>query len=62
MRNIPTKSDEQQVVLFDYPPEIRRVIYTTHAIESMIYLIRNILKTRGACPSDEPIFKLVFLG
>ena len=49
-------------VFFDYPPEIRRVIYTTNAIESLNYSMRKLIKNRGAFPSDESIFKLLYLG
>ena len=49
-------------VLFDYPPEIRRPIYTTNAIESLNYSMRRILKKRGAFPNDESIMKLLYLG
>lgn len=49
-------------VFFDYPPEIRRVIYTTNAIESLNYSMRKVLKNRGVFPSDESIFKLLYLG
>ncbi len=49
-------------VFFDYPPEIRRVIYTTNAIESLNYSMRKVLKNRGAFPSDDSIFKLLYLG
>lgn len=37
-------------VFFDYPPEVRKVIYTTHAIESLNYSLRNVLKTAGRFP------------
>lgn len=49
-------------VFFDYPPEIRRVIYTTNAIESLNYSLRKMLKNRGAFPSDESIYKVLYLG
>ena len=49
-------------VLFDYPPEIRRVIYTTNAIESLNYSLRRVLRNRGAFPSDASIKKLLFLA
>ena len=49
-------------VFFDYPPEIRRVIYTTNAIESLNYSMRKVLKNRGAFPSDDAIYKLLYLG
>jgi transposase-like protein len=57
------RTDWQRLtVFFDYPPEIRRVIYTTNAIESLNYSMRKLLKNRGAFPNDESIFKLLYLG
>jgi putative transposase len=53
---------ERLTVFFDFPPDIRRVIYTTNAIESLNYSMRKLLKNRGAFPSDEAIFKLMYLG
>ena len=47
---------------FDYPPEIRRVIYTTNAIESLNMSLRKITKNRGSFPSDEPLLKLFYLA
>lgn len=49
-------------VFFDYPPEIRKVLYTTHAIESLNFSLRKLLKTRGAFPNDEAILKVLYLG
>jgi transposase-like protein len=49
-------------VFFDYPPEIRKVLYTTNAIESLNYSLRKLLKTRGAFPNDEAILKVMYLG
>ena len=49
-------------VFFDYPPEIRKVIYTTNAIESLNYALRKVLKKRGAFPTDEAILKVLYLG
>lgn len=49
-------------VFFDYPPEIRKVIYTTNAIESLNYSLRKILKNRGAFPNDDAIYKVLYLG
>jgi putative transposase len=47
---------------FDYPPEIRKVIYTTNAIESVNMSLRKITKNRGAFPSDEALLKLFYLA
>jgi len=49
-------------VFFDYPREIRKVIYTTNAIESLNYSMRKVLKNRGAFPNDESIMKVLFMG
>ena len=46
---------------FEYPPEIRRVIYTTNAIESLNMSLRKITKNRGSFPSDEALLKLFYL-
>ena len=49
-------------VFFDYPPAIRKVLYTTNAIESLNYSLRKTLKKRGAFPTDEAILKVLYLG
>jgi putative transposase len=53
---------ERIVVFFAYPPEIRRVIYTTNAIESTNMSLRKILKVRGSFPTDEAALKLIYLA
>ncbi|MDP6736962.1 MAG: IS256 family transposase [Nitrospinaceae bacterium] len=50
------------IPFFAYPEEIRKVIYTTNAIESMNRSLRKIIKNRGAFPSDEAATKLMFLA
>ena len=45
-----------------YPPEIRKVVYTTNAIESMNYSIRKVTKNRLSFPSSESALKLVFMA
>ncbi len=47
---------------FDYPPEIRKVIYTTNAIESVNMGLRKLTKNRGSFPSDEALTKLFYLA
>lgn len=47
---------------FAYPPEIRRVIYTTNAIESLNMSLRKVTKNRGSFPNDESMFKLLYLA
>jgi len=45
-----------------FPPAVRRVIYTTNAIESVHSQLRKIIKTRGHFPSDEAATKLIWLA
>ncbi|RRU10797.1 IS256 family transposase [Stenotrophomonas sp. 278] len=49
------------IPFFAFPPDIRRVIYTTNAIESVNARLRKIIKTRGHFPSDEAASKLIWL-
>ncbi len=53
---------EQVIPFFAYPPEVRKIIYTTNAIESLHMQLRKIVKNRGHFPSDEAASKLLFLA
>jgi len=53
---------ENIVPFFAYPKQIRKVIYTTNAIESLNRSLRKVLKTKGAFPNDESIIKLMYLA
>jgi len=53
---------EQVIPFFAFPPEVRKVIYTTNMIESINYQLRKITKTRGHFPTDEALIKLLYLG
>lgn len=53
---------DKLVPFFAYPEEIRRVIYTTNAIESVNRSLRKVLKTRGALPGDDAVLKLIYLA
>lgn len=46
------------IPFFAFPPEVRKVIYTTNMIESINHRLRKISKTRGHFPSDEALVKL----
>jgi putative transposase len=50
------------VPFFAFPPEVRRMVYTTNAIESVHARLRKIIKTRGHFPSDEAATKLIWLA
>jgi transposase-like protein len=47
---------------FKYPPEIRKAIYTTNAIESLNYQLRKVTKNRSTFPNDDAIFKILYLA
>lgn len=47
---------------FAYPEEIRKVIYTTNAIESLNNSLRKVTKTRNSFPSDDAAIKLLYMG
>ncbi len=53
---------EHVVPMFAFPPAIRKMIYTTNAVESLHRSLRKIIKTRGSFPSDEAATKLLFLA
>jgi putative transposase len=50
------------IPFFAFPPEVRRVIYTTNALESVHARLRKIIKTRGHFPTDEAATKLLWLA
>jgi putative transposase len=50
------------VRFFQFPPEIRKIIYTTNAIESLNLRLRKTLRTRGAFLSEEDVVKVVYLA
>jgi putative transposase len=53
---------DQVSPFFAYPAEIRKVIYTTNAVESLNMSLRKVIKTRGSFPTEEAALKLLFLG
>ena len=52
---------QQVVPFFAFPPEVRRIIYTTNAIESLNSKLRSSVRSRGHFPSDEAATKLLYL-
>lgn len=52
----------QVIPFFAFPPEVRKVTYTTNMIESINYQLRKIAKTRGHFPTDDALIKLLYLG
>lgn len=53
---------DQVIPFFAFPPAVRRVIYTTNALESVNARVRKIIKTRGHFPNDEAATKLIWLA
>ena len=53
---------DRVIPFFAFPPDVRRVIYTTNALESVNAQVRKIIKTRGHFPSDEAATKLIWLA
>ena len=48
--------------MFAYPEEIRKVIYTTNAIESLNFSLRKVTKNRAAFPNDDAVLKILYLA
>lgn len=53
---------EEVIPFFAYPADVRKIIYTTNAIESVHMRLRKIIKTRGHFPSDDAAIKLIYLA
>ena len=53
---------ENLSVYFKYPADIRRVIYTTNAIEAIHRQFRKLTKTKGAFPNENSLMKLLYMG
>jgi len=50
------------VPFFQFPPEIRKIVYTTNAIESLNMSLRKAIKTRGAFPTEDAALKVMYLA
>jgi transposase-like protein len=50
------------IPFYDYPPEIRKMLYTTNAIESLNMQVRKVIKHRGHFPNEEAASKLIYLA
>lgn len=53
---------EHLIPFFAYPADIRKVIYTTNAVESLNMSLRKVIKTRGSFPNQDAAFKLLYLA
>jgi putative transposase len=57
-----TNAWERFIPFLEFPPALRRIIYTTNAIESLNYQLRKIIKNRGHFPNDDAVIKLLWLA
>ena len=53
---------QEMIPFFAFPPAVRKIIYTTNAIESLNRVIRKTTKTRGSFPTDDAAMKLIYLA
>jgi len=53
---------ERVIPFFAFPEEVRKVVYTTNAVESLHMSLRKIIKTRGSFPTEEAAMKLLYLA
>ncbi|RFC41330.1 MAG: Transposase, Mutator family, partial [Candidatus Nitrotoga sp. CP45] len=53
---------QEVIPFFAYPLEVRKIIYTTNAIESLNMQVRKVIKNRGHFPNDEAALKLIYLA
>jgi putative transposase len=53
---------ERVIPFFAFPQEVRKVVYTTNAVESLHMSLRKIIKTRGSFPTEEAAIKLLYLA
>jgi transposase-like protein len=47
---------------FKYPPEIRKIIYTTNAVEALHRQFRKVTKSKSLFPNDEALTKILYLA
>lgn len=57
-----TNNWDRLMEMFDYPPEIRRIIYTTNPVEGVHRQFRKVTKTKGAFVSDQALLKVLYLA
>lgn len=53
---------ERVIPFFAFPEEVRKIVYTTNAVESLHMSLRKIIKTRGSFPTEDAAFKLLYMA
>ena len=56
------KNWSELTVFFEYPQEIRKIIYTTNAVESYHRMVRKFTKSKAIFPTDDSIRKIIFMS
>ena len=56
------RSGDRVIPFFDFPDEIRKIIYTTNAVESLHMTLRKVTKNRGSFPTADAAIKLIYLA
>ena len=56
------RSWQRVIPFFEFPEEIRRIVYTTNAVESLHMTLRKVTKNRGSFPTQEAAIKLIYLA
>ena len=62
IRPIWERNWQRIIPFFAFPPEVRKIIYTTNRVESLNMSLRKIIKTRGAFPSEQAALKLLYMA
>ena len=56
------RSWQRVIPFFEFPEEIRKIVYTTNAVESLHMTLRKVTKNRGSFPTQEAAIKLIYLA
>jgi putative transposase len=56
------RNGQRVIPFFEFPEELRKIIYTTNAVESLHLTLRKVTKNRGSSPSQEAAIKLFYLA
>ena len=60
--NVWERNWQRVIPFFEFPEEIRKIIYTTNAVESLHMTLRKVTKNRGSFPSQEAAIILIYLA
>ena len=61
LKTLPIPDSQNLIIFLQYPEAIRKIIYTTNSIESLNSQLRKVTKNKRVFPSDESVFKTLYL-